>query len=134
MERNEILKWISVIPSVCFGKPCIRGHRIWVSLILDLLASGMTVEQVLEQYPRFSPQDVLACVAYGAEVSRERFVAEGLRCEIHPRIETGPSRLLVGNHELQLAARRACQAFAPLHGDPRFGYPQFREPTRDRPA
>jgi uncharacterized protein (DUF433 family) len=45
-----------------------------VSLILDQLASGMTVEQVLEQYPQLSRDDVLACVAYGAEMSRERFV------------------------------------------------------------
>jgi uncharacterized protein (DUF433 family) len=74
MERNELLKRISVNPNVCFGKPCIRGHRIWVSLILDLLASGMTVEQVLEQYPQLSREDILACVAYGAEMSRERFV------------------------------------------------------------
>jgi uncharacterized protein (DUF433 family) len=41
---------------------------------LDLLALGMTVEQVLEQYPQLSREDVLACVAYGAEMSRERFV------------------------------------------------------------
>ncbi len=74
MERNELLKRISIDPNVCFGKPCIRGHRIWVSLILDLLASGMTVEQVLEQYPQLSREHVLACVAYGAEMSRERFV------------------------------------------------------------
>ena len=74
MERNELLKKISIDPNVCFGKPCIRGHRIWVSLILDLLASGITVEQVLEQYPQLSREDILACVAYGAEMSRERFV------------------------------------------------------------
>jgi uncharacterized protein (DUF433 family) len=65
MERNEPLKRISVNPNICFGKPCIRGHRIWVLLILDLLASGMTVEVVLEQYPQLSRDDILACVAYG---------------------------------------------------------------------
>ena len=64
MERNELLKKISIDPNVCFGKPCIRGHRIWVSLILDLLASGMTAEQVREQYPQLSSDDILACVAY----------------------------------------------------------------------
>jgi uncharacterized protein (DUF433 family) len=74
MERNELLKRISVNPNVCFGKPCIRGHRIWVSLILDLLASGMTMEQILKEYPKLSREDILACVAYGAEMSRERFV------------------------------------------------------------
>jgi uncharacterized protein (DUF433 family) len=74
MERNELLKRISVNPNVCFGKPCIRGHRIWVSLILDLLTSGMTMEQILKEYPQLSREDILACVAYGAEMSRERFV------------------------------------------------------------
>lgn len=69
-----MLERISVDPEVCFGKPCVRGHRIWVSLILDLLASGMAVEEVLGQYPQLSKEDVLACVAYGAEMSRERFV------------------------------------------------------------
>ena len=74
MERNELLKRISVDPRVCFGKPCIRGHRIWVSLVLDLLAAGTSVEEILEEYPQISREDVLACVAYGAEMSRERFV------------------------------------------------------------
>lgn len=74
MERDELLKRISVDPEVCFGKPCVRGHRIWVSLILDLLASGMSVDEVLAQYPQLDREDILACLAYGAEMSRERFV------------------------------------------------------------
>ncbi len=74
MKRAELLKRISVNPEVCFGKPCIRGRRIWVSLILDLLSSSMSVEEMLEEYPRLSREDVLACIAYGAEMSRERFV------------------------------------------------------------
>ena len=74
MGRSELLERISVDPQVCFGKPCIRGHRIWVSLVLDLLAAGLSVEEILEEYPRISREDVLACVAYGAEMSRERFV------------------------------------------------------------
>ncbi len=74
MERSELLKRISVDPEICFGKPCIRGHRIWVSLILDLLASGLSVEEVLDQYPQLSREDVLACIAYGAEMSREHLI------------------------------------------------------------
>lgn len=74
MERDELLERISIDPRVCFGKPCIRGHRIWVSLVLDLLSSGLSTEEVLEEYPQLSREDVLACVAYGAEMSRERFV------------------------------------------------------------
>lgn len=74
MDREELLKRISINPEICFGKPCIRGHRIWVSLILDLLASGMTVDEVLKEYPQLQPEDIYACIAYGAEMSRERFV------------------------------------------------------------
>lgn len=75
MTRDELLTRISIDPKVCFGKPCIRGHRIGVSLILDLLASGETTEQVLREYPGLVEADVLACIAYGAEMSRERYVA-----------------------------------------------------------
>lgn len=57
-----------------FGKPCIRGHRIRVSLILDLLASGMTGAEVLADYPGLEEEDVLACIAYGAEMARERYL------------------------------------------------------------
>lgn len=74
MERNELLGRISVDPRVCFWKPCIRGTRIWVSLVLDLLSSGLSVEEIIEEYPQLFHEDVLACVAYGAEMSRERFV------------------------------------------------------------
>ncbi len=74
MDRDRLLEKISIDPRVCFGKPCIREHRIWVSLVLDLLASGLFIEEVLEEYPQLSREDILACVAYGAEMSRERFV------------------------------------------------------------
>ncbi len=74
MQRNELLEHISIDPQVCFGKPCIRGTRIWVSFVLDLIAAGLSVEEVREEYPQLSREDVLACVAYGAEMSRERFV------------------------------------------------------------
>jgi len=74
MSRKELLARISVNPDICFGKPCIRGHRIWVSLILDMLADGITQEEVLENYPGLEKADILACIAYGAEMSRERYV------------------------------------------------------------
>jgi uncharacterized protein (DUF433 family) len=74
MDRQELLSRISIDPNVCFGKPCIRGHRIWVSLVLDLLASGSTSQQIVDDYPGLEEADVLACIAYGAEMSRERYV------------------------------------------------------------
>lgn len=61
--REELLNRISINPNICFGKPCIRGHRIWVSLVLDLLASGMTTEKILEEYPGLAPEDIQACIA-----------------------------------------------------------------------
>jgi uncharacterized protein (DUF433 family) len=67
---NEILRRITVDPQVCFGKPCVRGTRIWVSLLLDFLASGASVEEILENYPQLEREDVLAAIAYGAEMSR----------------------------------------------------------------
>jgi len=74
MDRDDLLKRISINPEVCFGKPCIRGHRIWVSLILDFLASGTSVEEIIQNYPQLQKEDILACIAYGAEMSRERYV------------------------------------------------------------
>ena len=74
MNKQELLSRISVNPNICFGKPCIKGHRIWVSLILDFLASGETIQSVLENYPGLVEADIYACIAYGAEMSRERFV------------------------------------------------------------
>ena len=62
---------ISIDPNICFGKPCIRGTRIWVSLILDFLAAGESVESVLATYPQLTADDVRAALGYAAEVARE---------------------------------------------------------------
>jgi uncharacterized protein (DUF433 family) len=72
--KQQHLERISIDPRVCFGKPCIKGHRIWVSLILDMLTEGMTVEDILMDYPQLERPDILACIAYGAEMARERYV------------------------------------------------------------
>lgn len=74
MEHEELCKRISIDPGVCFGRPCIRGTRIWVSLILDNLAAGVTEKELLENYPGLKHEDILAAIAYGAEMSRERYV------------------------------------------------------------
>jgi len=74
MTRDELLSRISIDPNVCFGKPCIRGHRIWISLVLDLLASGESTADIVARYPGIEAADVLACIAYGAEMSREHYV------------------------------------------------------------
>ena len=72
--KKSLLSRISIDPKVCFGKPCIRGTRIWVSLVLDLLASGVTIREIIKEYPQLTKEDIRAAIAYGAEMSRERYV------------------------------------------------------------
>jgi len=72
MTKEELLSRITINPEICFGKPCIRGRRIWVSLILDFLAGGMKMEEIMKEY-ELEQEDILACIAYGAEMARERY-------------------------------------------------------------
>ena len=74
MTRDELLERIWIDPNRCIGRPCIRGHRIWVSLVLDMLASGASMREILDDYPGLTETDLLACVAFGAEMARERYV------------------------------------------------------------
>lgn len=74
LSREQLLQRIWIDPKRCFGKPCIRGHRIWVSLILDLLAGGSAIEEILNDYPGMEEADIRACLAYGSEMARERYV------------------------------------------------------------
>ena len=71
---EHYLERISIDPRICFGKPCIRGTRIWVSLILDWLADGMSFDEILAEYPQLTLEDIRGALAYGAEMSRERYV------------------------------------------------------------
>jgi uncharacterized protein (DUF433 family) len=74
MRLHPLLERISIDPRVCFGKPTVRGTRIWVSLILDLFAGGMSMGELLEEYPQLTTEDIRAAIAYGAEMSRDRYV------------------------------------------------------------
>jgi len=78
MTREELLERITIDPQVCFGRPTVRGHRVWVSLVLDFLANGMSIEEVMREYS-LEEADVRACIAYGAAMSRERFVEVAMR-------------------------------------------------------
>jgi uncharacterized protein (DUF433 family) len=60
---NTLLERITIDPQLCGGKPCIKGTRIWVSLILDFLADGMTEAELLAEYPGVVHEDVLATLA-----------------------------------------------------------------------
>jgi uncharacterized protein (DUF433 family) len=77
MTRDGVLARITIDPAVCFGTPCIRGHRIWVSLILELLAGGWSIPEILASYPSLEEADIQACIVYGAESTSERYVGIG---------------------------------------------------------
>lgn len=75
MTADELLARIWIDPARCGGRPCIRGHRIWVSMVLDLLADGLTPQQILTtHYPQITLDDIHACIAYGSAMSHERYV------------------------------------------------------------
>ena len=70
MHSSELLERISTNPSICHGKPCIRGLRYPVEMILDLLSAGMTSEEILADYDDLEPEDILAVLAYAARLSQ----------------------------------------------------------------
>ena len=69
---NKLLDRISIDPQVCHGAACIKGTRIMVSLIVDCLANGDAIDETLAAYPKLTREDVQACLAYAAEMTRER--------------------------------------------------------------
>ncbi len=74
-NMNALLERISIDPGTCGGKPCIKGTRIWVTLVLDFLADGMTEVELCAEYPQLTHDDILAAIAFGAEMSRQRIVS-----------------------------------------------------------
>ena len=65
---------ITVNPDVCHGRACVVGTRVMVSVVLDNLADGESVESILKSYPSLTREDVQAVIAYAAELARERVV------------------------------------------------------------
>jgi uncharacterized protein (DUF433 family) len=65
---------IEVNPMICHGKPCIKGTRVMVSVILDNLAEGESHDAILRSYPSLQPTDIPAALSYAAELTRERIV------------------------------------------------------------
>lgn len=67
MDKEALLKRITMNPKVSFGKPTIRNMRYPVEIILDLLAAGMTSEEILEDYPDLEKEDIQACILFAKE-------------------------------------------------------------------
>ena len=71
MSCEQLLDRIAVDPGVCGGKPCVRGTRIYIAIILDSLAEGLSPEEIMKEYPPLTLDDIHAALAYAAELSRE---------------------------------------------------------------
>ena len=69
---DSLLSRITIDPAICHGKPCIRGLRYPVEMLLDLLSSGMSHEEILADYADLERDDLLATLAYAAQLARTR--------------------------------------------------------------
>jgi uncharacterized protein (DUF433 family) len=69
---KALLSRITIDPSVCHGKPCVRGLRYPVETLLELLSSGMTIDEVLADYEDLERDDLLAALAFAARLSRTK--------------------------------------------------------------
>lgn len=77
MERKQpgkLLERIAIDPQICHGKPCIKGTRIPVFVILDALAAGMTHQEVIEEYPPLTEEDIQAALYYASLVTQQEEV------------------------------------------------------------
>ena len=69
MTKNiELLERITIDTEICHGKPTIRGSRIMVKTILELLSSGMTNQEILEDYPKLESEDIWACLVFATRL------------------------------------------------------------------
>ncbi len=63
-------RWIIVDPKICHGKPVFKGTRVLVSDVLEMLAEGMSIDDILEEYPQLSKEMILEAIALAAELLR----------------------------------------------------------------
>ncbi|MFH1884857.1 MAG: DUF433 domain-containing protein [Planctomycetota bacterium] len=67
--------YITVDPDVCHGNACLKDTRIMVSVVLDNLAAGLSIEEILRSYPSLKQESILAALSYAAELTRERIIS-----------------------------------------------------------
>lgn len=69
---DALLSRITIDPAICHGKPCVRGLRYPVETLLELLSSGMTIDEILADYEDLEREDLLAALAFAARLARTR--------------------------------------------------------------
>ena len=82
IKQNESVR-IFIDPDICHGKPCIKGTRIPLYLILEMLEFGLSFDQILEEYPQITVEDIKACLKYAKTIINDE--------EINPLVEFGIS-------------------------------------------
>jgi len=78
-DVSKLLERITINPDICHGKPCIRGLRYPVDMILELLSGGMTHQEILADYDDLEPEDILAVLAFAARLTQVKRVQAVLR-------------------------------------------------------
>lgn len=73
---ENLISRITINPDVCHGKPTIRNMRYPVEMILDLLSSGMTFQELIEDYPALENEDILACLAYASKLTNVKILSK----------------------------------------------------------
>lgn len=76
METNELLNRIKVDPNICHGKPVVRGLRYTVQSVLELLASGMTHQEILEDFEDLEEEDLRACLMFAAKITEVKNISK----------------------------------------------------------
>jgi uncharacterized protein (DUF433 family) len=72
--KTKLLERISVNPEICHGKACIKGTRVMVSIILDNLAEGIEVEEIMKNYPALNKEDIQASLEYASVLAKEEIL------------------------------------------------------------
>lgn len=72
---TDYQKYITIEPGKRSGKPCIRGMRITVYDVLSYLAAGMNMQQIIQDFPELTEEDILACLAYAADMEKKTKIA-----------------------------------------------------------
>jgi uncharacterized protein (DUF433 family) len=85
----DLLDRITINPNQCGGRPCIRGMRVRVTDVLDLLAVGQSQEEILEAYPYLEPDDIAACLRYAVRRLDHQLVRSGDRLVARPQATEG---------------------------------------------
>lgn len=72
---TDYQKYITIEPGKRSGKPCIRGMRITVYDVLSYLAAGMSIQEIIQDFPELTEEDILACLAYAADMEKKTKIA-----------------------------------------------------------